>query len=172
MSQNKPNKEKKQSWLKRNMELSIIISIVLACITGYIAYERNKDAQKITHDSIEERIPEDVKTFVEWEDHMNEKPTDIENFQREQRLIIQEDIVIEQQVKLDSQLVEAKENLKVVGEFFGYVKEQRRLDSLAKIQEAINEVAKQESRDKRTQEIEDIGLYIRELKRKEETPNE
>ena len=60
---------KKQSWLSKNIGLTAIVLIISTVVGWYITDQRNQDAQTIKHDSIEQRIPEDVKTFVEWEKH-------------------------------------------------------------------------------------------------------
>jgi hypothetical protein len=78
---------------------------------------------------------------------MNEKPSDIENFQREQRLIVQGDIQINQQVKLDSQQMIIENQLKVIDSFFVFAKKKELSDS-------ITEIGKQKSRDQRTDDME------------------
>jgi len=144
---------KKQTWLSKNIGFGAVILIITTIIGWYITDQRNQDAQKITHDSIENRIPETIKKFVEWEDHMNEKPSDIENFQREQRLIIQGDIQINQQVKLDSQQVAITNQLKVIDSFWIFAKNKKLIDS-------ITEIGKQKSRDKRTDDMEVLSASM------------
>jgi hypothetical protein len=144
---------KKESWIKKNIGFGAIVLIITTVIGWYITDQRKQDAQKITHDSIENRIPESIKTFVEWEDHMNEKPSDIENFQREQRLIVQGDIQINQQVKLDSQQMIIENQLKVIDSFFVFAKKK-------KVSDSITEIGKQKSRDKRTDDMETISASM------------
>ena len=138
---------KKQSWLRKNMNIMLIIFIISSCITGYITYERNKDSVKITHDSIESRIPEDVKTFVEWEKHMNEKPSDVETDRMHRRNLEVGDSLLILSKKQEAQQIILTEQLKILDTFRIYIKAQD-------IKDSIVEVKKQVSRDSRTKDME------------------
>lgn len=156
--------KKKESFYKRKIAPAIGPSMLILLITTvvgwYITSERNKDAQQITTDSIEERIPNTVTEFVEWEDHMNEKPSDVDNYKREIRLIKQGDTLLQYQSALDSAQIRIEKNIKVIDEFFEFAKEKH-------ISDSIKDIKKQKSRDDRTEEIQNIGNILRVMQLKD-----
>ena len=137
---------KKQNWLQKNVGFSAIVLIIVTVIGWYITNERDKDAQTITHDSIENRIPKDVQTFVEWDKHMNEKPSDVEThiLNRRNREIGDSLLILSK--KQDAQQAVITEQLKVIDTFRVFLKEKASVDSIA-------EIKKQESRDQRTDDM-------------------
>jgi hypothetical protein len=125
----------------------ILFAIVSTLVFYYVKGERDKDAQQIKNDSIEERIPEDVTTFVEWEKHMNEKPSDVETHILNRRNKEIGDSLLILSKKQDAQQIVITEQLKVIDTFRVFLKEKASIDSIA-------EIDKQVSRDKRTDDME------------------
>jgi len=159
--------EKKQFWTTLRVNLSIISALIAGIsvvVVFFVKAENTKKDNEVKHKDIENRIYPNVQTLQKAIDHDNEVPTDVENFIREQRLIEQGDKTIIQQVKIDSQQTELKKDLKVVDSFFTYIKKERQQDS-------VKNIAKDKSRDERTDEIQNIGNILRAMQRKLDTMN-
>lgn len=134
-------------YIQPNLTLGLIIMVVGGGITYYLDQEKKQITQEAKEISIENRIPETVKEFTEWEDHMNEVPSDVDTYIREQRnLEIGTGLEI-RQIKLDSQQVNIQKQLMIIDSFFTFAKGK-------KISDSITEIKKQKSRDKRTDDME------------------
>ncbi len=134
--------EKKTYWTKLRTNLTIgttTIALISVVVIFFADARDTKKDNEVTHKDIEQRISPTVSKFNKIVDHVDEVPSDIENYQREERLIEQGDITIEQQVKLDSQQIELNKNLKI---FYTFQKQ-------VKFDDSISELTKQISRDQR-----------------------
>ena len=141
---------KETFWTKYvvpNLNLGLIIMLIGGGITYYLDQEKKQivDDAKDTH--IENRIPNTIQEFVEWKDHMDEVPSDVDTYIREQRNIGIGDTLILKQVKIDSQQVVITKQLKVIDSFFTFAKNK-------KVSDSVREIKKQVSRDKRTDDME------------------
>ncbi len=142
---------KKPSFYTKYIKSKITVSLLIFIIGGGITYYIN---DKIKNANIEQRIYPTPERLIRAMDHDDEVPTDVENFKREVRLIEQGDIQIEQQIKIDSQQLHIQRNIKVIDSFYQFAKKKA-------ISDSIKEIVKQKSRDKRTEEIINIGNAIR-----------
>ena len=156
-------------YIQPNLTLSLVILVIGGGIKYYLDQEKKQIEQEAKDANVESRIYPTPLILQKAMDHDNEVPSDVENLRREIRLIEQNDITIERQVMIDSQQLEIKDNLIVIGKFYEFVKDNKTVDSLSAVKKAKEDIIKQASRDKRTQEIEDIGMYIREIKRAQDT---
>lgn len=141
---------KKSFWnkyIQPNLTLGVIIMIVGGGITYYLDREKKDIQQEVKDASIESRIPEDVKTFVEWEKHMNEKPSDVETDRMHRRNLEVGDSLLILSKKQEAQQIILTEQLKILDTFRIYIKAQD-------IKDSIVEVKKQVSRDSRTKDME------------------
>lgn len=126
-------------YIQPHMGVSIFIAIITFAVGAYLTNEKDKIVREAEKKEIETRIPETVAEFNEIVDHINEVPSDVENYQREQRLIEQGDTLLTYQVEIS-------QNIKVIDSFFQFAKDK-------KISDSITEVVKQISRDQRGDDI-------------------
>ena len=133
-------------YIQPHMGLSIWITIIIGGMSFYLDNEKTKIEQEVKSENIESRIPDTVGEFQKMQDHVNEVPSDVETYKREQRNIAIGDTLLIQQIKLDSQQVNITKQLKVIDSFFVFAKNK-------KIQDSIKEITKQKSRDSRTKDI-------------------
>lgn len=153
---------KKKSFYAKYIQPHMGLSILITIIGGGIMYYLEMEKDKLEHDAkdalIEQRIYKTPAQYQKAIDHDNEVPSDVENFKRELRLIEQGDIQIVQQMVLDSQQVHIRKSIMVIDSFFQYAKRKN-------ISDSIGEIKKQESRDARTAEIQNIGNILRALQK-------
>lgn len=140
-----------QKYIVPNMGVSIFIMLIGGGITYYITGEKDKIVREAKDKEIESRIYPTPLILQKAMDHDNEVPTDVENFIREQRLIEQGDTLLVYQSEI-------AENIKVIDSFFQFAKEKKYTDS-------IKDIAKDKSRDARTEEIQNIGNILRVMQR-------
>lgn len=138
--------EKKQNawdkYIKPNIQLGVLVTMAIAGINYYV--DKEKEA-----DQIQSKIPESPEEMIEIRNHINEVPSDVENYKREIRLIQQGDSLLDQQKEIN-------ENLKIIDSFYVFEKKKAYSDSIA-------EAKRQESRDKRTSEIEETKKDVRRI---------
>lgn len=145
--------DKKTYWTKLRTNLTIgttAVILISVVVLFFVKAENTKKDNEVTHENIEQRISPTVSKFNKIVDHVDEVPSDIENYQREERLIEQGDITIEQQlvnydqqIKIDSQQVELNTNLKIFYEFQKQIK----------VDDSLTEITKQISRDQRGDDL-------------------
>ena len=130
--------DKKQFWTKLRVNLSLIFAAgtLLSIGTAFdLKGEREQDKNNATHKDIEQRIYPTPLILQQAVDHDNEVPSDVENYQREERLIEQGDTLLIYQAEIS-------ENIKIIDSFFQFTKDK-------KISDSITESTKQISRDQR-----------------------
>ena len=156
--------EKKPWWTTLRIMIVGTFSVLSIGTAYYLKAERTQDSNVSTHDDIENRIYPDVQTLQKAMAHDNEVPTDVENFKREVRLIEQGDSLLLYQNEINK-------NLKVIDSFYAFERNK-------KIDDSITEIKKQESRDSRQKDIEDIktenqniGNMLRAMQRTLDTMN-
>ncbi len=150
---------KKPTFYAKYIKPNLVYGFLFTIIGGGIVYYINDE---IKDANVEQRIYPTPEQLIKAIEHDNEVPTDVENYKREVRLIEQGDIQIEQQIRIDSQQLYIQKNIKVIDSFFQFSKKKA-------ISDSIKEIRKQISRDKRTEEIQNIGNTLRAIQAKSDT---
>lgn len=138
--------EKKQNFytkhIKPHLDIMMFFTIVGMGVTVYLTYEKDKIQAVAEKEAIEQKIPKSTEEMIKIRDHVNEVPSDVENFKRELNLIKTGDT-------LKAAQKEIQENIKVIDSFYKFSKKQA-------IRDSIEDIAKQKSRDQRTKDVNDI----------------
>lgn len=142
-------------YIKPNIVYGFLFSIIGAGVTYYI------NDEKRDYD-VEQRIYPTPQQLIKAIEHDNEVPSDVENFKREQRLIIQGDSNLLLQKDI---LLQQKELIGVKGiidSFYDFNKRKAKEDSIK------NRVVKQ-SRAKRDVQNYEILEILKDMKAKSDT---
>lgn len=129
-------------FIKPHLDIVMFFTLVSMGVTFYLKSETKtiEDAAKIRE--IEQKIYPDALTLQKAMDHDNEVPSDVENFKREIHLIKTGDTLKIRQKEIQAQI-------KVIDSFYDFSKKKAKNDS-------ITDILKQKSRDKRTEDIEQM----------------
>lgn len=133
---------KYQRYIKPHLDIVMFFTIIAMGVTFYLEYEKGKLDRTAKDKDIEQRIYPTPQRLIKAMEHDDEVPSDVENFKREIRLIQTGD-------SLKTQQQEINENIKVIDSFYQFEKRKA-------IKDSIDDLAKQKSRDKRTQDIEQM----------------
>ena len=142
-------------WIKPNITSSLLIFI----IGGGIAYYINNE---IKDADVEQRIYPTPERLIRAMDHDDEVPSDVENFKREQRLIVQGDSNLILQKDIKSQQKEIIEIKVAIDSFYGLLAEKARKDS-------IKDRTVNQSRAKRDVQNYEILEILKEMKAEKDT---
>ena len=122
-------------YIEPKMGVSIFVLLLGGGTGAYLTYEKDKIVEQAKDNALELRIPETPQFMNKIKDHVNEVPSDVENFQREIHLMKTGDTLVEFQKEINQQI-------KVIDSFYQFAKVKKTADSLA-------EFKRQKSRDSR-----------------------
>ncbi len=129
----------KQGFWKKHIEPKMGVSIFVLLLGGgtgaYLTYEKDKLEIQAEKNALELRVYPSPQRLIKAMEHDDEVPSDVENFQREIRLIKTGDTLVEFQKEINEQI-------KVIDSFYQFAKASKISDSLA-------EFKRQKSRDSR-----------------------